>query len=59
MENNLYFTCDRESGNIIESFQTLEKAKNAIIDYEKEDKKDECFTENFYDVVDENRNSLL
>ncbi|MFM1525255.1 MULTISPECIES: hypothetical protein [Helcococcus] len=45
-----YITRDRECGNIIDGFNTLEEAKEAINQYEKEDKKDGIFESDFYEI---------
>ncbi len=52
------FTADRECGNIIDRFETIEDAMNAIKSYEEEDKKNGDYTPDFYDIVDENIRSL-
>lgn len=53
------YTADREAGNKIEEFETIEEAKKAIEQYEADDKKDGIYTPNFYDVVNEDCESLL
>lgn len=53
------YTADREAGNKIEEFETIEEAKKAIEQYEADDKKDGIYTPNFYDVVNEDCKSLL
>ena len=53
------YTADREAGNKIEEFSTIEEAKEAIAAYEEEDKKDGTYTPNFYDIVNENCESIL
>lgn len=45
-----YVTADREAGNTIDVFATFEEAAGAIGGYENEDRRNECFTENFYSV---------
>lgn len=45
-----YYTADREAGNRIEAFNTIEEATQAIVAYEKEDKRDGTFTPDFYEV---------
>lgn len=55
----MVFTADREAGNKIEAFSTIEEALKAIAAYEAEDKKDGTYTPDFYDIVDENCESLL
>lgn len=52
------FTADRECGNIIDRFETIEDAMKAIKSYEEEDKRNGDYTPDFYDVVDENNCSL-
>ena len=49
----MFYTTDREAGNKIEAFDTPEEAKKAIIAYEKEDKHNGIYEENFYSVVDD------
>lgn len=48
-----YWTRDREAGNKIESFTTLEEAREAIKGYEEQDKKDRTFEADFYEIYDE------
>lgn len=47
-----FITRDREAGNEIERFETLEEAKQAVADYETTDKADETYTEDFYEIYD-------
>ena len=54
-----YFMADREAGNIIDEFDSIEEAKKAILAYEEEDRKDGTYSEDFYDVVDIDRRSVL
>lgn len=53
------YTADRETGTFIEEFETIEKAKSAIKAYEKADKIDGSYEENFYDIVDGNHCTLI
>ena len=53
------YTADREAGNKIEEFSTIEEAKEAIAAYEEEDRKDGTYTPNFYDIVNENCESII
>lgn len=48
----MFYTADREAGNIIEGFTTLEEAEKAIAAYEEEDKKDNIYEPDFYDIVE-------
>lgn len=54
-----YFTCDRETGDIIDKVETVSEGKMLIALYEKEDKRNRVYQPNFYDVVDINRTSVL
>lgn len=58
-ENEVVFTADREAGNKIEAFNTIEEALKAIAAYEAEDKKDGTYTPDFYDVVNEDHESVI
>lgn len=49
-----YVTRDTEAGNVIDRFRTRKEAEQAIAKYEEEDKKDGSYTENFYEVYEEN-----
>lgn len=57
MEENImsfdcnFFTRDKESGIIIDGFITLDEAKEAIREYEAEDKADGSYTDDFYEIV--------
>lgn len=48
----LYYTADREAGNIIEWFDTLEEAREAIKEYEKQDQEEGSYTKDFYSILD-------
>lgn len=43
-----YVTMDKETGTVIDEFATEIQAQNAILDYEIEDKKNGCYTPDFY-----------
>ncbi len=47
----MYQIQDREAGNIIEDNLTLEEAKKILKDFEKEDKKDNTYSEDFYEIM--------
>lgn len=53
------YTADKEAGNKIEEFATIEEAKKAILEYEKDDKKEGIYTPDFYDIVNEDCESLI
>lgn len=46
-----YIIKDREVGNIIDIFSSLEEAKKALEIFEKEDREEGIFIENFYEIV--------
>ena len=52
MTNYKYATRDKEAGNVIEYFETKEKAEKALKQYEKTDKGEGTYTENFYEVYE-------
>ena len=43
---------DREAGNVITEFETLEEAKKELEKYEAQDKKDGVYVEDFYEIYD-------
>ena len=45
-----FITQDRETGMVIDEFNTLEEAQAAIDRYEAEDRDNNCYTPNFYEV---------
>lgn len=47
-----YIIQDREAGNKIEEFNSLEEAEKALAEYEEQDKKDGTYEENFYEIVE-------
>lgn len=53
-----FWTEDREAGNRIEWFSTAREAWNAIKKYEAEDKKDGTYTPDFYNVTNDERESV-
>jgi len=46
-----YLIRDKEAGNIIAYFETLEEAEEELKAYEDEDRKDGTFTPDFYEIV--------
>ena len=46
-----YIIQDREAGNIIDEFNTLEEAQQELEKYERQDKQDKCYSRNFYEIV--------
>lgn len=53
------YTANRETGSFIEEAESIDMAKAMIRFYEDEDKKNDVFEPNFYDVVNENHESLI
>lgn len=49
----MYIIRDREAGNIISKHKTWTEAMETLEEYENEDRKDNCYTEDFYEIVDE------
>lgn len=45
-----YILQDREAGNFIDAFDSLEEAEKALSEYEEEDKKDGNYTPDFYEI---------
>lgn len=54
MAKKTFRTQDRETGNPIEEFSTLADAKTAIEKYEKDDKEEDNYTPNFYEIAEFN-----
>ena len=44
---------DREAGNVIETGLTLEEAQEMLAKFEAEDKQEGTYTEDFYEIVQE------
>lgn len=53
------YTANRETGVFIEEFATVEGAKRAIAGYESDDKKEGIYEPNFYDVVNEEHETII
>lgn len=52
MKHSRYIIRDREAGNVIDSFDTPDEAKNELINFEKTDKKEGSYTSDFYEIWD-------
>ena len=60
MENEKKFIVqDKETGTVIEKVESLELAKELIKKYEDEDKKNEIYEEDFYEIYDKNLDSVV
>lgn len=53
------YTADKETGTLIDEVKSIEEGLNLIKEYELEDKENDCFSEDFYDVVDEEHCTLI
>ena len=47
----MYVVRDREAGNVITQFKTMEEAQKEIEKYEEQDKKDGVYVEDFYEIA--------
>ena len=47
----MYVVRDREAGNVITQFETMEEAQKEIEKYEEHDKKDGVYVEDFYEIA--------
>ena len=50
---------DREAGNVITEFDTVEEAKKELEKYEAQDKKDGVYVEDFYEIYDLDTHTVL
>ena len=46
----MYVVRDREAGNVITQFETMEEAQKELEKYEEQDKKDGVYVEDFYEI---------
>lgn len=47
-----YIIQDREAGNFIDEFNSLEEAEDMIAQYEREDTLQGCYEPDFYEIVE-------
>lgn len=47
-----YIIQDREAGNFIDEFETLEEAEETVMDYERQDRYQGCYEPDFYEIVE-------
>lgn len=61
VENGMknYWTACKETGDFIEYFRTYEDAVKAIEKYEEKDKAEGNYTEDFYNIVDDEHCSII
>ena len=50
---------DRQCGNVIDSFDSLEAAMYTLNEYEEADKLDNIYEENFYEIFDTINNEIV
>lgn len=48
----MFITRDKETRNMIDEFETLEEAQDAIKEYEEMDRQDEIYAPDFYEIVE-------
>ena len=53
-----YYTTTYYGGTFIDEFNTYKEAAEAIMAYEARDKDDDTYEEDYYQIVDENHNSI-
>ena len=54
-----YIIRDREAGNAIEWAETIEEAKKIIKEYEKQDKLDNIYEIDFYEIYDSENDEII
>ena len=52
------YTADKATGTFIDAFESVTDARDAIRDYEAEDRANGIYELDFYDVVDEDHCSI-
>ena len=50
---------DRQCGNVIDSFDSLEAAMYTLNEYEEADKLDNIYEENFYEIFDSSKDEIV
>ena len=50
---------DRQGGNVIDSFDSLEAATYALNEYEEADKLDNIYEENFYEIFNSSKDEIV
>lgn len=58
MEKYNWIIRDREAGNKIDCFKTLEEAKKTLEEYEKQDKIDGIYEPNFYEIYNTEKEEI-
>ena len=57
--NYMFQVRDRQGGNVIDSFDSLEAATYALNEYEEADKLDNIYEENFYEIFDSSKDEIV
>ena len=52
------YTADSETGTFIEECGSIEEARKTIVQYEKEDKINNCYEDDFYCIVNEHHETI-
>jgi len=47
-----YYTCCRETGDVIDVFNTYEEALHAVEEYEIADREEKTYTPDFYEIIE-------
>ena len=50
---------DRQGGNVIDAFDSLEAATYALNEYEEADKLDNIYEENFYEIFNSSKDEIV
>lgn len=58
MSNYKYWTAERETGEFIDGFNSIDEAAEEISRYEEDDRKEGTYTPDFYDIVNEDHDSV-
>lgn len=55
----MYIIRDREAGNKIAEFSTLEEAIRKLKEYEEDDEKDGTYTPDFYEIYNSEKEEIV
>lgn len=55
----MFQVIDRQGGNVIDAFDSLEDATYALNEYEEADKLDGIYEENFYEIFDSSKDEIV
>lgn len=54
-----FYTADRQTWTIIDEFDSIEEAREAILSYEEDDRNNDWYEDDFYDIIDETNRSVM